>query len=144
MKGKVKSYLFHVSGKIPLWLTKINILFRCACIWKFWWFSRKIMNTANCRSSTVNQSTKDNINFAQPDLVYKHITKPNKIRDSNVRQLTSLPLPIGYGLPYIWLPIVQASGTVLYRVNFVSSTYEHWWKCVVWRQRFTVPSNIKL
>jgi hypothetical protein len=29
--------------------------------------SQTIMNSANCRSSRVNLSTKDNFNFAQPD-----------------------------------------------------------------------------
>jgi len=29
-----------------------------------------IMNSSNCRSSTVNLSTKDNFNFAQPEPVY--------------------------------------------------------------------------
>ena len=29
-----------------------------------------IMNPANCRSSTMNLSTKDNFNFAQPEPVY--------------------------------------------------------------------------
>jgi len=29
-----------------------------------------IINPANCRSSTVNISTKDNFNFAQPEPIY--------------------------------------------------------------------------
>ena len=33
-------------------------------------------------------------------------------------------LPNGQGLPQILLLIVQASGTVLYRINFDSASYE--------------------
>ena len=48
-----------------------------------------IMNPANCRSSTVNRSTKDNFNFAQPEPVYIYtdIIKPNLIGDPYVRLL---------------------------------------------------------
>jgi len=45
-----------------------------------------IMNPANCHSSTVNLSTKDNFNFTQPEPVYIYtdIIKPNLVGDSYV------------------------------------------------------------
>jgi len=51
-----------------------------------------IMNHANCHSSTVNLSTKDNFDFAQPEPVYNYtdIIKPNLVANSHVRLLTSL------------------------------------------------------
>jgi hypothetical protein len=57
------------------------------------------MNTANCRFSTVNPTTKDNFNFAQPDPVYIYtdIIKPNLVGNSYVRLLTSLHFPSNTG-----------------------------------------------
>ena len=54
-----------------------------------------IINPSNCRSSTMNFSTKDNFNFAQPEPVYVYtdIIKPNLVGDSYVRLLTSLHFP---------------------------------------------------
>jgi len=51
-----------------------------------------IMNPANCRSSTVNLSTKDNFKFAQrePVYIYTDIIKPDFVGDSYVRLLTPL------------------------------------------------------
>jgi len=48
--------------------------------------------TANCRSSTVNISTKDNFKFLQtePIYVYTDIIKPYMVGDSYVGLLTSL------------------------------------------------------
>ena len=42
-----------------------------------------IMNPANCRSSTVKHSIKDNNNFARPEpvCVYTDIIKPNLVGD---------------------------------------------------------------
>ena len=59
-----------------------------------------IMNPANCHSSTVNLSTKDNFNFIQPEPVhiYTDIIKPNLVGDSYVRLLTSLHFPSNTGL----------------------------------------------
>jgi len=58
-----------------------------------------IMNPANCHSSTVNLSTKDNFNFTQPEPVYIYtdIIKPNLVGDSYVRLLTSLHFPSNTG-----------------------------------------------
>jgi len=58
-----------------------------------------IMNPANFRSSTVNPSTKDNFNFAQPEPVYIHtnIMKLNLVGNCYVRLLTSLHLPSDTG-----------------------------------------------
>jgi len=57
-----------------------------------------IMDPANCRSSTINLSTKDNLNLAQPEpvFVYTDIIKPNLVGDSYVR-LTSLHVPSNTG-----------------------------------------------
>jgi hypothetical protein len=54
-----------------------------------------IMNPANCLSSTVKHSIKDNINFAHPEPVYVYtdIIKPNLVGDPYVRLLNSLHLP---------------------------------------------------
>jgi len=54
-----------------------------------------IMNPANCRSSTVKHSIKDNNNFARPEpvCVYTDIIKPNLVGYSYVRLLTSLHFP---------------------------------------------------
>jgi len=43
-----------------------------------------IMNPANCHSSRVNVSVKDNFDFASPDHVYVYtgIIKPNLVWDS--------------------------------------------------------------
>ena len=59
----------------------------------------KIMNPANCHSSTVNLSTKNNFNFAQPEPVYIYtdIIKPNLVGYSYVRLLTSLHFPSNTG-----------------------------------------------
>jgi len=53
------------------------------------------MNPANCRSSTVKHSLKDNINFAHPETVYVYtdIIKSNLVGDCYVRLLTSLHFP---------------------------------------------------
>ena len=58
-----------------------------------------IMNPANCRSSTVNLSTKDNFNFAQPEplYIYTDIIKSNLVVDSYVQLLTSLHFPSNTG-----------------------------------------------
>jgi len=58
-----------------------------------------IMIPANCHSSTVNLSTKDNFNFTQPEPVYIYtdIIKPNLVEDSYVRLLTSLHFPSNTG-----------------------------------------------
>jgi len=58
-----------------------------------------IMNPANYRSSTVNLSTKDNINFTrfEPVYIYTDIMKPNLVGDSHVRLLTSLHIPSNTG-----------------------------------------------
>jgi len=54
-----------------------------------------IMNPAKCRSSTLNLSKKENINFAQPEpvYVYSDIMKSNLVGDSYVQLLTSLHFP---------------------------------------------------
>jgi len=54
-----------------------------------------IINPANCRSSTVKLSTKDNFNFPKPEPVYVYtdIIKPNLVGVSYVRLLTSLHFP---------------------------------------------------
>jgi len=58
-----------------------------------------IINPANCRSSTVNLSTKDKFNFSQPEPVYVYtdIIKPNLVGDSYVGLLTSLHFPSNTG-----------------------------------------------
>jgi len=63
-------------------------------------FSRNNYKPANCCSSTVNLSTKDNSNFAQPEPVYVYtdIIKSHLFGDSYVR-LTSFALPVEYRLP---------------------------------------------
>jgi len=57
------------------------------------------MNSANCRSSTVNLITKENFIFAQPEPVYIYtdINKPNFIGDSYMRLQTSLQFPSNTG-----------------------------------------------
>jgi len=57
------------------------------------------MNRANCHSSTVNLSTKDNFNFTQPEPVYIYtdIIKPNLVAGSYVRLLTTLHFPSNTG-----------------------------------------------
>jgi hypothetical protein len=54
--------------------------------------AESVLNPANCRSSTVNLSTKDNFNFAQPEpvFVYTDIIKPDLVGDSYVRLLIFL------------------------------------------------------
>ena len=53
--------------------------------------AESIMNPANCRFSTVKQSIKDNCNFAQLEPIYVYTDiKPNLVRDSYIRLLTSL------------------------------------------------------
>jgi hypothetical protein len=86
-----------------------------------------IMNPANCRSSTVKHSIKDNINFAHPEpvYVYTNIIKPNLVGDSYVRLLTSLHFPSAkvyhrFDNP-LYKPVEQS-----YIVNFDSSSYENW------------------
>jgi len=51
-----------------------------------------IMKSANCRTSTVNLSSKDNFNFAylEPVYIYTDTIKPNLVADSYVRILTQL------------------------------------------------------
>jgi len=57
------------------------------------------INPANCRSSTVNLSTKDNFNFAQPAplYVYTETIKPNLVGDTYVRLSTTLHFPSTVG-----------------------------------------------
>jgi len=58
-----------------------------------------IMYPANCHTSTVNLSTKDNFNFTQPEPVYIYIdiNKPNLVGYSYVRLLTFLHFPSNTG-----------------------------------------------
>ena len=58
-----------------------------------------IMSAANCCSSTVNLSTKDNFNIDKPEPVhiYTDIIKLNMVGDSCVRLLTSLRFPSDTG-----------------------------------------------
>ena len=95
MKARVKSCLIHVAEKIPSQLTKIQYLIFLHVRTMVLIQQKKIISPSNCRSSTVNVSTKDNFNFAQPELVYVYtdIIKPNLVGDSYVRLLTSLHFP---------------------------------------------------
>jgi len=45
--------------------------------------AEKIMEPANCRSSTLNLSTKEKFNFVEPEpvYVYTNIIKPNLVGD---------------------------------------------------------------
>jgi hypothetical protein len=69
MKGNANSYLNRVVGKITLRLRKIQYLFTIACIDIIDDLPKTIINTINGRSSTVNHSEKDNINFVQSEPV---------------------------------------------------------------------------
>ena len=85
------------------------------------------MNPANCRSSTVNLSTIENFNFAQPEPVYVYtdVIKHNLVGDSYVRILTSLHFPSNTGyhrFDYaLYEPVEQS-----FVVYFDSSCYENW------------------
>jgi hypothetical protein len=52
--------------------------------------AEKIMTPANCRSSRVTLSIKDNSDFAVPEAVYVYmdVFKPNLVEDTYVRILT--------------------------------------------------------
>ena len=80
-----------------------------------------------CRSSTVNHSIKDNINFDQlePVYVYTDIIKPNLVGDSYVWLLTSLHFPSAKGYHRFDYPLYKAAEQS-YIVNFDSSIYEKW------------------
>jgi len=66
-----------------------------------------VMNPANCRSSTVNLSTKDHFNFAQPEPVYVYtdIIKSNLVGDSYMRILTSFNFPSNTGYHRFGFPL---------------------------------------
>jgi len=86
-----------------------------------------IMNNANCRSSTMKHSIKDNINFAHTATVYVYtdIIKPNLFGNTYVRLITSLHIPTTKGyhrFDYPFFKPVEQS----YSVNFDSSSYEKW------------------
>ena len=68
-----------------------------------------IMNAANCRSSTVNLSTKDYFNFAQPEpvYIYTYIIKPNLVGNSYVRLLTSLHFQSYRGYHRFFYPLYK-------------------------------------
>ena len=86
------------------------------------------MNTANCRFSTVNLTTKDNFNFAQPDPVYVYtdIIKPNLVGDSYVGLLTALHFPSNTGYHIFHYLLYKLVEKVIYRLYFDSSSYENW------------------
>jgi len=54
-----------------------------------------VMTPANCRTSRVTLTAKDNFDFTLPQsvYVYKDIIRPNLVGDSYVRLLTSLHFP---------------------------------------------------
>jgi len=85
------------------------------------------MNPASCRSSTVKHFIIDYIKFAHPEPVYIYtdIIKPNLVRDSYVRLLTSLHFPSAKGYHRFDYPLnklVEQSDIV----NVDSSRYEKW------------------
>ena len=91
-----------------------------------------IINPSNCRSSTMNVSTKDNFNFAQPEPVYIYtdIIKPNLVGESYVRLLTSLHIPSTTGYHRFDYPLYKPV-----EQSFIESidsfSYENWGKCAV-------------
>ena len=58
-----------------------------------------IMNPANCHSTRVNVSVKDNYDFASPEPVYVYtdIVERNLVGDSYVKLLTTLHFPSSTG-----------------------------------------------
>ena len=58
-----------------------------------------IMNPANCHSSKITVTTKDNSNYNTPETIYVYtdIIKPNLVGDSYVRLLTTLQFPSSTG-----------------------------------------------
>lgn len=62
--------------------------------------AQTIMNPANCRTSKITVSLKDNTNFTEPEPVYVYtdVIKPNLVGDSYVKLLSTLHFPskIGY------------------------------------------------
>jgi hypothetical protein len=58
-----------------------------------------IMNPANCHTSTITVSLKDNPDFTTPGPVYVYtgIIKPNLVGDSYVKLLTALHFPFSTG-----------------------------------------------
>jgi len=86
-----------------------------------------IMNPANCHTSTVNLSTKENFTFTQPEPVYIYtdIIKQNLVGDSYVGLLTSLHFPSNTGyhrFDYtLYKPVEQS-----FMSQFDSFSYEKW------------------
>jgi len=68
-----------------------------------------IINTANCRSSAMRHSIKDNINIAHPEplYVYTDIIKPNLVGYCYVRLLTSLHYPSAKGYNRFDIPLYK-------------------------------------
>ena len=68
------------------------------------------MNPAICHSSTVILTTKDNLNFTQPEpvCIYTDIIKPNLVGDTYVRLLTFLHFPSDKGYHTIDYPLYNS------------------------------------
>ena len=68
-----------------------------------------IMNPANCHTSRITVSLKDNPDFTTPELVYVYtdIIKPNLVGDSYVKLLTTLHFPSSTGYHRFDFPLYR-------------------------------------
>jgi len=67
------------------------------------------MNPANCVTSRIIVSLKDDPDFTKPDLVnvYTDIMKPNLVGNSYVKRLTTLNFPSGTGYHKFDFPLYR-------------------------------------
>ena len=97
------------------------------------------MNPTNCRTSIVMLTTKDNLNFTQPEPVYVYtdIMKPNLVRDTYVRLLTYLHFPSVkeyHRFDYQLYKLVEQSFIETISIRLVSKTGENvFLKIVIFR-----------
>jgi len=90
------------------------------------------MNPANCRTSRITVSLKDNPDFTTPEPVYvfTDIIKPNLVGDSYVKRLTTLHFPSSTGYQRFDFPLYRPVEQS-FRVHYHSFSYKKCRRCAI-------------
>jgi hypothetical protein len=91
-----------------------------------------IMNPANCHTSRITVSLKDNPDFTTPEPVYMHtdIIKPNLFGDSYVKILTTLHFPSSTGYHRFDIPLYRTVEQS-FIVHYHSFSYKKCGRCAI-------------
>ena len=108
-KNQVRNCLIRATGKIVKIDNHIIFHFPARIYNGVEDLAETIMNPANCHTSRITVSLKDNPNFTTPELVYVYtdIIKPNLVGDSYFKLLTTLHFPSSTGYQEIDFPLYR-------------------------------------